>query len=143
MDINFYIPRGCYYLVENGGAPYWSLSGLSLNAPAWITNAQIQTADNVAKIPCFNNTKVAAIIGKNFGTATITGIALLGPNAESNFEGIFQASVESLRASNKGGSVNLSSRGGGAYKILVESYGTMEFAPELNILSWFIRGSVL
>ena len=29
MDIDFYIPRGCYYLVQGGGTPYWSLAGFN------------------------------------------------------------------------------------------------------------------
>lgn len=145
MDINFYIPRGCYYLVQNGGTPYWNMGGFSFaNIPVWISNVNASTAENIAYIPCFNKTKVAAIIGDSFGDISIDFMALLGANAANQFEGILQSGAEAMRASNSYSPVMISSKGGGVYKFLLTSYGVRGFQdPERNILSFGIQGKIV
>ena len=141
MDINFYIPRGCYYLVQGGGTPYWKVSGLDLAAPAWISSVQISTRDNIATIPCFNGIKVAAIIGDNFGRIYIRGKALLGSNAMRKFEGGFNSSGNALRASSSFTPVTLSSKGGASYRFLLEDVGIDGFEDEeRHILNFHLGG---
>lgn len=158
MDIKFYVPRGCYYLIQHGGAPYWRCQGLNLDAPkggyrgnpnmpprpktpSWITNVTASLTDNVATIPCFNNVKVAAIIGENFGQLNLQGIMFLGPNAEDNLEGRWQAAANSIRASVSGGAASVSSKGGGTYQFIVNNFGVAGMQdPERHILSFSISG---
>jgi hypothetical protein len=160
MDIKFYVPRGCYYLIQNGGAPYWRCSGLNLETtsgyrgnpnmpvrpkvPSWITNVTASTAENIAKLPCFNNIKVAAIIGDNFGSLSLNGIMLLGPNAEDRLEATWQNAATSIRASNLGGPATVSSKGGGVYRFLVEHFGVSGMMDnERHILQFNISGSTV
>ena len=149
MDIDFYIPRGCYYLVQGGGTPYWSLAGFNniktnYGIPAWITSVTASTAENIAKIPCFNNIKVAAIIGDGFGNISISGIALLGANAKNRFEEKFQGIMEGLRASHSYSPCTVSSKGGGSYRFLLEHYGVQGwYDEERQILAFGCGGSLI
>lgn len=143
MNINLYIARGCYYEATVGGSPYWKLDvGLPTNiCPAWITSANTISRDVIATIPCFNNVKVASIIGKNFGEIRIKGLALLGQESKNAFEGAFISSMNGVRASSKGSAVTLSSKGGASYRFLIQDFGIDGFSdPERNILQFSIGG---
>lgn len=144
MDISFYIPRGCYYLVQDGGTPYWSISNISLLSPSWINAVNISTAENVVPLPCFNGIKIAAIIGDDFGSAHISGRALLGANAASNFEGSFISSAQNARASSSFGPITISSKGGAFYRMLLTGFGATGFIDEeKNILGFQLSGMIL
>lgn len=146
MDINLYVARGCYYAATIGGVPYWSLSaGLPDKsiAPNWISSVQGSVLDNIATLPCFNNTKVASIIGQQFGSIAIGVTALLGQESKNKFEGAFQSSMQAARASSSGGTVNLSSIGGGGYRLLLSGFGPSHFDAERNILTMQVQGIVV
>lgn len=143
MNISLYIARGCYYAATVGGSPYWSLDvGLPTDiCPTWITSAQTQSQDVVAAIPCFNNVKVASIIGKNFGTISIKGKALLGQESKNAFEGAFISAMNTARSASKGGTITLSSKGGAYYRFLATAFGVDGFIDEeRNILQFSISG---
>ena len=142
MDIKFYIPRGCYYLVQGGGTPYWRISGVSLPYPSWVSSVHVSTADNIATIPCFNGVKIAAIIGDGFGQATAQITALLGSNAAQNAaEGVLNASGNASRASSIFGPAAISSKGGAVYRVLLTSVGAAGMQDqERHILNFQIGG---
>lgn len=143
-EIDLYVPKGCYYLgsgSDDGG--YWKL-GFSLGSPAWLTSVGLRTQDNVAKLPCFNNIKVASIIGKNFGQFQAEGVALLGSvNNLNSLEGSIKSAIENARSSNRGSSIAISSKGGGAYRVLVEGYTIGNLDDQYNILTFGLHGSVI
>lgn len=142
MDISFYVPRGCYYLVQGGGTPYWKLNGLNfVSAPGWIDSVAVRTAENIAWIPCFNNKKIAAIVGDDFGDIQINITALLGANAQNKIEGELQGAISSMRASRSYSTCTLSSKGGGSTRFILTGYGVAGWLDkERNILNYSITG---
>lgn len=145
MDISIYVPKGCVYTAIGGDSPYWQLStGLPGSCPAWITSANLTATDLIATMPCFSNIKTAGIIGRNFGQASIQGVALLGSvDNLAGFEGAFQALMDTSRASSSGKQNSLSSKGGANYKILINGYAMGNLDPERNILNFTITALVL
>lgn len=143
-DINLYVPKGCYYLASgNDDGGYWK-TNFNLGSPAWLTSVNLSTKDNIALAPCFNNIKVASIIGKDFGNFNASGIALLG-NVENmnSLENSIKNAIENSRSSNLGKAVTISSKGGGANKVLISGYTIGNVDPGYNILTFGFHGVVI
>lgn len=145
-EINIFTPKGCYYLAW--GKPdqgYWATSpGISSAVPYWYTSANVSEQDLVAQLPCFNNIKVASIIGENFGRIHMTGKALLGSATNlAAFEAALCAFGNGARASSKGSAISCSSKGGGSYKFLLTEWGPDQLDEQYNILTFHLGGIIV
>lgn len=145
-DTTFFSSRGCYYLIRGIGSPSFYAVSPSMGAPCPIlyNNVSITGRDHVAKTLCFNNIRHAAVTSKDFGTASVGGIALLGSVEETaSFAAAFMGFVQQARVYQKVGTCMVSSAAGGAHRFLLEEYTLGQINPEYNIQEFTFGGSLL
>lgn len=145
-DTTYFSSRGCYYLVNGSSAPSgWSVSpAIPAPCPVLYQGGDIQGRDNVAKSVCFNDVRVAAATGKDFGTLSVQGIALLGSAGNSaNFGGALRSWFQSARLSKSGRAAMFSSSVSGSHSFLAEWYTIGNIDPQYNILNFGLGGACL
>ena len=121
MSATFFPAAGCVYRPANGGSGAYKLSGLRSSAPTIITGAQVSDTDITLPVVCLNGKTLIYSFGRNFGEASVQGMALLGPGGSLDLSSL-QSYVDSRRASGNGSQVYLSTPLGG-FKVFVVGFG--------------------
>lgn len=142
----YFSTRGCYYLVSgNPAGSGWSVSpGIGSPCPVLYQGGNIQGRDHIARDVCFNDVRIAAATGKDFGDISIQGIALLGPaSSTADFGSALKGWFQGARLSKSGRAAMFSSAASGAHSFLPEWYTLGNINTEYNILDFGFGGLCL
>ena len=143
MATTFYSARGCYYSASGSGGSSWSVSpSIGAGCPILYQGCNIRGVDHVVKNMCFDDIRVAAAIGKGFGTLEARGIALLGPNS-CNIGNAVKNWFIGARPSSGGGIAVFSSSCSGSHAFLPTWFHLGAVDTEFNIHSFAIGGDCL
>lgn len=145
-DNTYFSTRGCYYLVSGSPAGSgWSVSPMIASpCPILYQGGNIEGRDHIAPGVCFNDVRVAAATGKDFGSIQIQGKALLGPATQTtDFGSALKGWFMGARLSKSGRAAMFSSAAAGAHSFLPQWYTLGDIDAEYNILSFGFGGLCL
>ena len=148
-DSTFFGTRGCYYRVKGKHSPsFYSLKPeLKTDCPILYNDVTFSGQDFSAKTICFNCLRNVAVVSKDFGEITISGIALLGKAGGTyGFQKAFREYVDKNRIYKKVDKdpyCMISTNNSGAWKFLLDSYELGRIDPEYNMQDFMIRGTLM
>lgn len=141
----FITSRGCVYCVRGGGGGgAFVIDGLATGGcpPVIITSVSPSDRDIVQPVATLTRKKYVYVFGQAIGDVQISGIAMLGKNAQAGTMDRVVSFVRNHRVSNGSTSPVNVSMPGGAVKVWVTGMGVGTPDPEFNTIPFVINGLI-